>query len=181
MDKKELIKLSPEDRIKRLKEMEKALEEEKKKQLEELTSLIKQSMQELRTGKLASEIAPQQRKVEISNLFERTGENGLEMTARQARQERPAKPMKASYVSAVQVYEDYSHLKKMYGTLSAGNQLTEEQLAVIGTIGERLNIAEKYISDSVKLSNVLDTSRTILYKLRKETGLGYSNLGSGSL
>ena len=93
MDKKELAGLSPENRIKRLKEMEKSIEEEKKQQLEELTTLIKQSMQELRTGKLASEITPQPRKVEMSNLFERPGENELERTARQAKTKQP-KPMK---------------------------------------------------------------------------------------
>src|SRR3989344_1370940 len=78
LDRQKLNSLSPEERIKRLKELEKSVEEEKKKQIDELTLMIKQSMQELRTGKLASEITPQQKKVEISELFERGNENSLE-------------------------------------------------------------------------------------------------------
>lgn len=178
IDKKKLNSLSPEDRIKKLKEMEKSIEEDKKRQIDELTSMIKQSMQELRTGKLASEITPPQKKVEISELFERDNTQSLENTARESA---VSKGSNAPYVSAVQVYEDYSHLKRMYGEVSQGSQLTREQLAVIGTIGERLTIAEKYMTDSEKISNVLDTSKSILYKLKKETGLSYTNLGSGSL
>ena len=61
IDKKELTKLSPEERIKKLKLME----EERKKEVNEIEELIKKSMHELKTDKIAGEIAPEQRAVDI--------------------------------------------------------------------------------------------------------------------
>ena len=46
----------------------------------------------------------------------------------------------------------------------------ESVVKAIGQIGERLNIAEKYMSEGEKAASKLDSSRAILYKLKKETG-----------
>ena len=163
IDKKELDNLSPGKRITKLKEME----DERKKEVDEIERLIKDSMHELRTDKIAEEVAPRQREVDISRLFEAEG-TGLERTAREA--QTTAKGTRG-YQAMVQTYEAYSQLSTMYSTVSMGGSLTEEQIASIGSIGERLNTAERYMTEGEKAASKLDASRAVLYKLRKETGL----------
>ena len=165
INKRELNRLSPGERIRKLKQ----LEEESKKEAEEIGDLIKKSMQELRTGKLAEDIAPAQRPVDISGLFEPAGGEKLERAAKLGTASM-AKGTK-SYQAFVQAYHAYSKLKNFYGILSTGGNLTEEQLAAIGQIGERLNIVEKYMTESERTASKLDASRFVLYKLRKETGM----------
>ena len=165
IDKKELIKLSPEERIKKLKSME----EDRKKEVGEIEKLIKDSVQELKTDKLAEQIAPEQKSVDISRLFQQSSERGLERTARQATNQAPAKS--AGYQKIVQVYQDYSQLKEFYGMIATGTSLNREQINAIGQIGERINVAEKYMNEGEKAASKLNPSRAILYKLRKETGL----------
>jgi|SRR3989338_2742681 len=167
IDKKELENLSPEERIKRLKLME----EDRKKEVDEIESLIKKVMQELKTRKLADEIAPEQRPVNISQLFENSKVQKLERTLRESSKGSTLDKSTKWYQVIAQTYQDYSQLKKFYSITSTGGSLTEEQIAAIGQIGERLNIAEKYISEGEKVASKLDSSRTILYKLKKETGL----------
>ena len=164
IDKKELEKLQPEDRIKRLKH----LEEQRKKDVAEIETLIKEYEKQIRTRKLADEIAPNQKPVIIADLFEVHAFNELENTARQ---EMPRFSGKSVQYLAVQSYSDYSTLKEFYGIVSVGMRLSDEQLVAIGEIGERLNIAEKYMTDSEKTASKLDSNRVLLYKLMKETGL----------
>lgn len=159
IDKEELSRLSPENRIKKLRLME----EERKKEVDEIERLIKNSMQELKTDKLAEEITPEQRAVDISRLFEISGEQRLERTARE--EASPATLMRGTrgYQAIAQTYEAYSRLKAM------GSNLTDEQ---ISDIRDRLNTAERYMTDAEKATSKLDASRAVLYKLKKETGLG---------
>ena len=142
INKSELSKLSPEERIKKLKQLELA----KKKEAEEIGDLIKASERELKTGKLAGEITPEQKPVDISRLFEAGGGENLERTARQ---EVPQNFMKGgkSYQAFVQTYQDYSKLKNFYGILATGGSLTQDQIAAIGQIGERINKVEKYMTE----------------------------------
>lgn len=165
INKKELHKLLPQERIKKLKLME----EERKKEVNEIERLIMESMQELKTDKLAEDISPEQKPVDISKLFEASGEQNLERTARES--QASGKGAKG-YMTAVQVEYDYSNLKKLYVVVSGGGSLTEEEKKMIGEIGERINIAEKYITESDKLASKLVAGRALLYKMWKETGLG---------
>ena len=159
---KELAKLSPQERIKRLKQ----LEEERKKEVDEIERLIKDSMQELRTEKLATEITPEQRPVDISRLFEATNGDRLE----RAVNEKPARAMgKAEYRAFVQVYEDYSKLKRMMGYATEGT-LTEEQRRAIDKIGERIDMT-KYESAPEEIANLLVASVATLKKIRKYAGI----------
>ena len=158
LDKKELNRLSPQERIKKLKLME----EERKKEVDEIEKLIKDSMHEIRTDKIAEEIAPEQRVVDISRLFQTTGEERLERTAREGNSPAFMKGNKG-YQAITQTYEAYSQLKTM------GSNLTNEQIA---DISDRLNTAERYMTESEKAASKLDASRAVLYKLKKETGLG---------
>ena len=165
IDKKQLTKLSPEERIKKLKLME----EERKKEVNEIEELIKKSMHELKTDKIAGEIAPEQRAVDISRLFETKGEDRLERTARE---EAPqlVKGTKA-YQAIVQTYEAYSQLTKFYGKISMGGNLTAEERNTINRIDEQIGVAERYMTEGEKAASKLDASRMVLYKLKKETGL----------
>ena len=165
IDKSELNRLSPDARIKRLKQ----LEEESKKEAEEIGELIRKSMQELKTGKLAEEITPASKPVDISVLFEPAGGEMLERTVK--REGISMAKGTQSYQAFVQTYQDYSKLKSLYGIVSTGGSLSEEQLAAIGQIGERIGRAEKYMSESERTASKLDASRFVLYKLKKETGL----------
>ena len=161
IDKKEFAKLSPEDRIKRLKQME----EERKKEVDEIGQLIRQSMQEIRTDKLAGEIAPEHKAVDISRLFDKENGGKLENTTRKNA------PSAGNYQASTQVYQAYSQLAEFYGIVAGGSSLTQEQLKAIGQIGERLNVAEKYMTESERTSSKLDAGKAVLYKLRKATGL----------
>ena len=167
IDKKELTKLSPEERIKKLKLME----EERKKEVNEIERLIKESMQELKTDKLAEEVAPEQRAVDISRLFESRGEDRLERTAREGAPHAFGRGTRG-YQALVQTYEAYSQAIKLYSSVSMGGSLSEEEKRLMGDIIERVNTAERYMTDSEKVASKLDATRAVLYKLKKETGLG---------
>lgn len=163
LNKKELNKLYPEERIKLLKEME----EDGKKEAKEIGKLIKDSMHELKIAELAEEITPEQKEVDIASLFA-PADGSLEGAVSSA----PANAEEdVGYRGVNQLYSDYSQLREMYGIVATGNPLSEEHVAIIGTIGERINIAEKHMTESQKNASRLDSSRQILYKLAKETGL----------
>ena len=165
LDKKELTKLSPGERIKKLKLME----EERKKEVNEIERLIKESMRELKTDKIAEEIAPEQRAVDISRLFEANGEERLERTARKDAP-RLAKGTKG-YQAIAQTYQAYSQLTKFYGKISMGAGLTVEEKEAINRIDEQIGVAERYMNEGEKAASKLDASRVVLYKLKKGTGL----------
>ena len=166
IDKKELTKLSPAERIKKLKLME----EERKKEVNEIEKLIRDSMHELKTDKIAEEIAPESRAVDISKLFETSGEDKLERTAREGA---PANVRGGNrgYQAIVQTYEAYSQLQKLDKALSIYGSLSEEQIDALGQIGEKINRVERYMTEAEKTASKLDASRAVLYKLKKETGL----------
>ena len=166
IDKKRLSRLSPEERLKKLK----MLEEDRKNEVNEIESMIRESMKELRTKKLAEEITPEQRSVDISRLFEKNEGENLERTARRVSPVDLAKDARG-YQAVVQTYEAYTQLQKLDKALSTYGSLTEEQKNLVGKIGERINVAEKYIPEGVKTANLLDASRATLHKLKKETGL----------
>ena len=166
INKKELTRLSPQERIKRLKLME----DNRKKEVDEIGKLIKDSMREMKTEKLAEQITPDQKPVDISRLFEQTG-GKLERTAKEGASAMALINGAKAYNVIVQSYKDYAKLKQFYGIISTGGALNEDQLASIGQIGERMNIVEKYLTEGEKTSSKLNPSRIILYKLRKETGV----------
>ena len=167
IDKKELAKLSPETRIKRLK----SLEEEGKREVDEIGILIKESIRQLKTEKLAEEVAPEQIAVDISRLFEATGEARLEKTVRKEGQNALIKGI-LNYHMLLQTYEDYSQLKKFHDVVAMGGNLTQDQVARLAEIDERINKAGRYTSESEMIANKLNATRMVLYRLKKETGIG---------
>ena len=146
IDKEELAKLSPEQRLKKLRSMEEA----GKKESDEIGALIKKSMQEMKIDKIAKDVAPEQRAVDISGLFEANHGHNLERTAGREARGKAA----TGYHAIAQAYQAYGELKSMYTVVSSGGSLTEEQRAAIGQIGEKLSRAEKYMTESEKTSRV---------------------------
>lgn len=146
------------------------MEDERKKEVGEIEELIRKSMQELKTEKIAEEIAPEQRAVDISKLFETTGEQRLERTARE--EAPPTALMRGTrgYVTFEQAYETYTQLKSFERRVSMGYTLTEEQKAEVGKAGERI-IADRYVPAGEETADLLNAGRTIFYKLEKELGL----------
>jgi len=168
INKKELERLSPEDRVQKLKQ----LEEEKKKEVIEIEELIRKSMQELKTGKLAEEITPEQRPVDIARLFATSGEEQLERTARQGMPAVALMKGTKVYQALVQTYETYNHIKKLGQAFSMyGNLTQEEKDFLTGKAGERINFAARYLPEAENIANLLNATRAALYKLKKETGL----------
>lgn len=162
IDTNELRRLSPRDRIKRLKQME----EERKKDADEIERLIKDSMRELKTEKIAEEVTPEQITVDISRLFEAEGER-LERTARQGAS--AALKGAKEYLTVKQAIYDYTSSKRILGYAAAGS-LTEEQKASIDKIGERID-RTKYQTASAELANLIVATRAVLHKTRKYAGL----------
>lgn len=168
IDKKELDKLFPEQRIRKLR----LLEENKKKEVQEIEQLIRESFQQLKSEKLAEDIAPQQKAVDISRLFEKNNEQKLEKTAKEFARATALMWSSKGYQAIRQTYEAYYQLDQFNKIISIGGNLTREHIELIGQIGERINRVEKYMTEGEKAASKLDASRIVLYKLKKETGLG---------
>ena len=143
--KKELGKLKPEAKLKKLKE----LEEKTKANITDIEELIKDSEKELKTEEVAEEIAPEQ-------------------TVKKDAPETPEKEERG-YISFQQAYSDYTRLQdityaSMMGPLSAAQEGTLDK------IGERLD-QSKYQSASDEIANILVASRSVLYKIKKYAGV----------
>lgn len=159
----ELKKLRPEQRIKKLKE----LEEKTKKNIVAIEDLIKDSENELKNDSFADSISPKHENVDIGRLFE--GESGqLEGTVK-----KNSKADKAGfgtgYLSLQQAYSDYSQLRDIaYASMSG--LLTSSHVEVLDQIGERLDNS-KYKVASAEVANILVASKAVLYKVKKYAGL----------
>ena len=158
--KKELKKLKPEDRLKKLKE----LEEKRKAEITDIEELIKNSKEDIKTDAVADEIAPEQTEVNIGKLFKEESEQ-LEGTVKK---EAP-KTEEDKDTAFKQLYTDYTALQEMAQASTYG-ALTSEQEEVVDQIGERLD-KTKYQSASDEVANILVASRSVLYKIKKYAGL----------
>ena len=158
--KKELKKLSPTNKVKKLKE----LEEKRKTEITEIEDLIKDSEKELKTEKVAEEIAPRPLEINIGRLFEEES-GSLERTAKEG----PRAAESREYIPFKQLYNDYTQLQSMVYTSMAGH-LTETQLEAVDKMGERLD-RTKYQTASSEAANILVASRSAFYKIRKYAGL----------
>jgi len=160
--KKELRKLKPKDKLKRLKE----IGEKRKAEMVDIEELIKDSEKELKTEKVAEDITPEQTEINITRLFEdETGR--LEGTVK--KESRDIGEEEQRYVSFKQAYSDYSRLQDITYASMMG-PLTPSQEDAVDRIGERLD-RTKYQSASQETANILVASRATLYKIKKYAGL----------
>ena len=161
--KKELRKLKPRTRLKKLKQ----LEEKRKAEMVNIDELIKDSERDIKTEEVAEEITPEQEEVNIGRLFREEGEE-LERTVKKEAPE--TKEEEKGYVSFKQAYNDYSRLQDIAYASMMGS-LTPLQADAVDRIGERLD-RTKYVSASKEVADMLVASRAALYKIKKYAGLG---------
>lgn len=160
--KRELRRLRPKDRLKKLKE----LEEKRKSEMVDIEDLIKDSEKDVRSDEVAEEIAPQQEEVDIGRLFREESEQ-LERTVKQESPE--TERDEHEYIPFKQAYNDYNTLQDIVYASMTG-PLTPTQEHTIDKIGERLD-KTKYQSTSQEVVNILVASKAALYKIRKYAGL----------
>jgi len=160
--KSELKKLRPRDKIKRLKE----LGEKRKTEMTAIEELIKDSEKELKTEKVAEEVAPQQSEIDLTRLFEE--ESGkLESTVKKEAPETEGKDR--GYTAFKQAYNDYNRLQDIAYASMMG-PLSETQMDTVDRIGERLD-RTKYKSASQEVADMVVASRAALYKIKKYAGV----------
>ena len=165
--KKELKKLNPRARLKRLKDME----GKKKEEIIRIEDLIKDSEKQVKTEKVAEEIAPKQTRIDLSKLFEEAA-GRLEATVKKEAPETERETI--TYISVRQLYNDYSQLQNIAYASMMGS-LTSSHMEAVDKIGERLDNT-KYESVGKEVANILVASRATLYKIKKYAGLeGRSN------
>lgn len=160
--KKELRKLKPKDRLKKLKD----LEEKRKLEMFDIEGLIRDSEKDARTDEVADEIMPQQEEIDIGRLFREDGEQ-LERTIKEDAPE--TEDHLAGYIPFKQAYNDYTALQDIAYASMTGD-LTPSQEHMIDKIGERLDNT-KYQPASQEVANILVASKATLYKIRKYAGL----------
>ena len=163
-NKEDIGKLPLRERIRRLKE----LEDDRKKEMDEIGDLLKDSERRLRNEEVAEEVAPEPEEVDISRLFGQEEEE-LERTVREDTQPAEEEAGEARYLSPQQALEDYEELRSIgYEAMEHG--LNENQMEAMDKIGERLD-RTKYTVASQEVANIVVASRAALYKIRKYAGL----------
>ena len=159
IDKDILKKLSPEERIKKLKESG----EERKKEIEETEDLIKKTEAELEFIKTIPDIeVPELKPIDISSLFER--EDNLEKVVTEEDEE---KPSKIEYTPQVEFGEV---------SYTPNNQYEREDHAIHIKIEETV----KYESVGDK-GDDFTASRSVLKDIKKYTGNQYFNITKNTL
>ncbi len=176
IDTNELKKLSPEQRVKRLKEME----EQRKKENIEIEALIKKSMNEAKNDKIAEKITPPPRQVDITKLFTEEEREWKTQDKRQtqALEEQAGikyladSPYKSGGNFQQQIAQDYSSLKKMMeGYISPGG-LSGSQVEQLDKMEQRINNASYQThAQSEKMAIMMSGSKEALHRIRKYAGL----------
>ena len=124
----DLKKLTPRERIERLKK----LGEQKKKELSETEKLLQESMQEVeRQESLAKRIdLPEMRSPDITRLFTPQEEEVLESIIERQRPREHIEPQKAQYIielSQEPTQTIYSRIRSMYEQVMDAGHMSEEQ------------------------------------------------------
>lgn len=128
LDKKELEKLTPAERIKRLKK----IEEENKKEIEEAEKLIKQTQADIERESITESVkVPETKPIDIGSLFKE--EPSLETTVREEAPKEEAE--EGQLYQLAQAYEEARDM--LYSP-----ELNQEQLEWVDKLGERVEKAK---------------------------------------
>jgi len=153
IDKEELKKLTPDERIKKLKE----LEAESRKEIEEAGKIIKETEATLTREKIAESVKiPETKPIDLDSLFEE--QKSLETTVKQ---EAPKEEEKE--VGLYQLAQDYDEAKDI---LYTQDSLDKGQLEWIDRLGEKVD-KMKYTSNVKEMANLVVATRSVIYKIRK--------------
>jgi len=154
----ELKRLSPEERLKKLKEFE----DQRKKDLEETQKMIKSSMEEARREKAVEDVdIPDSEPVNIDKLFDSDEEN-LESAVHAEHQAFDnADGENLSY----QLKQDFEELKNL-----SYKELDQYEVGKLEEIEDRLGKVS-YENASKDMAQQLVTSKGIVYNIKKYGGL----------
>ncbi len=156
ISKEELAKLPPEERLKRLRE----LEEETKKEIKEAERLIKETEEEIKREKISESVAiPETRPINIGDIFKE--EEGLESAVRE--EGVTEQPSEGEQTTLYQLIQDYNEAKEI---LYSQELIDEKKLEWLDELGERIEKA-RYVSTSDKIANIVVATRSLIYKIRK--------------
>lgn len=154
LDKAELEKLTPAERIKKLKR----IEEENKKEIEEAEKLIKQTQGDIEREKIAESVKiPETKAIDIESLFRE--EPTLEATVREEAPAAEAKEGGPLY----QLIQTYEEVKEM---AYSSEPLNESQLEWIDRLGERVEKI-KYRTTTEEAANLVVATRSLVEKIRR--------------
>jgi hypothetical protein len=159
--KDQIKKLSPSQKLKRLKE----LKNKRKTEIEEIGFLIEDSEKEIKTNQVAEDIIPRANDIDITRLFEEDS-TLLEREFNKTIIEHGN--MAHDYNTLTRVYNDYSKLQDIAYASMIGS-LTPNLLTTVDQIGERLD-KTKYQSAGHEIANILVASRAAIHKIRKYAG-----------
>ncbi len=166
LDKKELGKLSPEGRIKKLREMEQKHAEDRKKESEEIDTLIRKSMEDFKTDEIAKRVAPKPREVDITQLF---SEEEMELRSPRTK---PVAEADVLYKVQEQLANDYGSLKKMLDYELSPSAMSPGQRQQLDTIQNRIDfVSYKHRSAAEEVNILVSASREALHRIRKYVGL----------
>jgi len=158
LDKEELEKLTPAEKIKRLKKLEK----ENKKEIEEAGRLIKETKSQIEREKIAESVkVPETKPIDIESLFKEE-EPSLETTVK-----KEAPPVEKEEKNLYLLAQAYEEVK---GMLYSEERLNERQLEWIDRLGEKVSKA-KYETTSDQVANLAVATRTLVSKIKKYQGL----------
>jgi hypothetical protein len=162
----DLKKLPAKDRIEKLREFEK----KRKKELEEATRLLKESIEEARRAKVVESVeVPENKRVDITDLFDKGGESLEAVIGRQA-------PAEADETTArYELKLDYQILTKLDTSLELDGSLDRYKLQkAIMKVEERVNDIASKMDYSIMGRDVADqlvATRSVLYSMKKRAGL----------
>ena len=181
IDIEELKQLSPDDRIRKLRN----LEEERKEEIERAQELIRESEEELEREEDVKRIMetveiPEQQEVNVEQLIKEQQPETLEQAVEEAQPEQQQEKF-----NVAQFYEQNTNLKDLAGSIysklldlkdkSVSDMYwTQEEQTQFNSI--KNNINELYINqgydDSKQVTDMLDASKKILKDLGYHTGVG---------
>ncbi|MEA2035991.1 MAG: hypothetical protein U9O94_00675 [Nanoarchaeota archaeon] len=153
IDKEELEKLTPAEKIKKLKE----IEEQNKKEIREAEKLIKETESKIKGDKIAESVnVPETKPVDISELFAPEG-GALEQAAKEA--ESGLTDDNVKYF----VKDAYDGVREaLYGEAESNTEMMEK----IDAIGEKLERV-KYFHVADEIANLAVAAKQMIYKLRR--------------
>ena len=156
LDKEELRRLSPADRIRRLREIEK----ESKKEIEEAERLIKESEESLRVEEATSDVEiPQPEEVDITKLFGEEEEK-LEETVKEEEPKITDEDQVKYEISKVMEYAEH---------LGEGPASTYTMEKIEGMEENLGNIDYKQVSREI--ADELNAARNVIYEMKKHVGM----------
>jgi len=165
INKEELMRLSPEERIRRLRQ----LEEERKKEIEDAQKLIRESEGQIERDRSLEDVeVPEAPSVDISKLFGAEEKETLEGAVEEA----PQPEMEGEHLR-YQVQQDYEALKELQEGMINNTVNPYDAANQVNEIEERLNTInyQQAKQESKEVADQLVASRNVIQMIKKYGGI----------